>query len=161
MDERVWIGNDHGGYRLKLKLIEYLDKEKILYNDIGCHSEEIVRYPLYASLIASRISRGEIRRGILICSTGIGMSILANKYPGVRASLCHTEYDGRLTRQHNDSNCLCLGGRVTGEFIAVDILKAWLSGVYEGGRHEISLGMLKEAEKVNLTGECWGNSAEP
>ena len=157
MDTRIWIGCDHGGYALKKHILEYFSAHTIEFNDIGCNSTEIVRYPYYAAAIASRISSGEIGRGILICSTGIGMSMIANKYPNVRASLCHTAYEGRMTRAHNNSNCLCLGGRIIGDFQAVEILESWLKGEYEGGRHDISLGLIAEAEKENFTGNCWTN----
>lgn len=145
--ETIWIGNDHGGYDLKLKILAYLEMKGINYSDVGCMSTDIVRYPHYAGQVAEAVSKGICRRGILICSTGIGMSIIANKYPGVRASLCTSTYMGRMTRAHNDSNLLCLGGKITGEFEALDILEAWLTTAYEGGRHDISLGLIAEAEK--------------
>jgi len=146
MDE-IWIGNDHGGYELKLVLLNYLEEKGISYKDIGCHSTEIVRYPHYAIQIASAVSNGEIARGILICSTGIGMSIAANKFRSVRASLCTSVCMARLTRAHNDSNILCLGGKITGVYEAVDILETWLTTEYIGGRHEISLELIQEEEK--------------
>lgn len=155
MEKRIIIGNDHGGFRLKNILVEYLKEHGYQVEDVGCDSEEIVRYPYYAAKVAGAVSRGEYARGILICSTGIGMSIIANKYKGVRASLCTSTYMGKMTRAHNDSNLLCLGGRITGEFEALDILEAWLTTAYMGGRHDISLGLIADAEKVNLTGERW------
>lgn len=151
----IRIGNDHGGYALKLKLLAHLAKRGIAYEDVGCDSEEIVRYPLFASRVAGAVSRGEADRGILICSTGIGMSIIANKFKGVRASLCTSTYMGRMTRAHNDSNLLCLGGRITGDFEAVDILDAWLDTEFEGGRHCISLDFIKDAEETLLSGAVW------
>jgi ribose 5-phosphate isomerase B len=153
--DTVWIGCDHGGYELKLGVIEHLRSHSILVHDAGCHSTEIVRYPYYAAQVAEAITRGEARRGILICSTGIGRSIIANKYPGIRASLCTSTYMGRLTRAHNDSNVLCLGGKITGAFEALDILEAWLNTPYEGGRHDISLGLICEAEKVLTKSAIW------
>ncbi|MEA4934222.1 MAG: ribose 5-phosphate isomerase B [Lawsonibacter sp.] len=143
----IIIGCDHGGYRLKGFILEFLDSVSIPYTDIGCDSEEIVRYPHYASEVAHRIQSGEYTRGILICSTGIGMSLVANRYPGIRASAVTDHYTAAMTRQHNDSNVLCLGGKIIGEFVAVDILKAWLTNEYIGGRHDISLGLLKEVEQ--------------
>lgn len=142
----IIIGCDHGGYRMKGFVLEFLDAEQILYTDIGCYSEEIVRYPHYAAQLAHRIQSGEFSRGILICSTGIGMSIAANRYPGIRASAVADHYTAAMTRQHNDSNVLCLGGKVLGEFAAIDILKAWLTNEYIGGRHDISLGLIKDIE---------------
>ena len=157
----IWIGNDHGGYELKLKILEYLDEKGIPYRDVGCDSTEIVRYPRYAALVAGAVSRGEADRGILICSTGIGMSIAANKYKGVRASMCATSYAAKMTRAHNDSNILCLGGRSVGVLEALDMLELWLNEPYQGGRHDISLGLIKEIEGENLTGECWTQQGEP
>ena len=107
-NQTVWIGNDHGGYELKLHIMEQLVKRGIPAQNVGSDSNEIVRYPYYAAKVAGAISRGEAERGILICSTGIGMSIIANKFKGVRASLCTSTYMGRMTRAHNNSNILCL-----------------------------------------------------
>lgn len=158
----IYIGNDHGGFALKQVIINYLKENSISYVDIGCDSTEIVRYPKYASKVAEAVATKVADRGILICSTGIGMSIFANRYKGVRASLCTDTYMGRLTREHNDSNILCLGGKVIGEFVALDILKAWLESEYQGGRHDISLGLLKDAEeklcnpRIPDDSELWG-----
>lgn len=156
----IWIGNDHGGYELKTKILEYLDQHDIPYNDVGCHSTDIVRYPYYVAKVAGAVSSGEADRGILICSTGIGMSIAANKYKGVRASLCATSYSGKMTRAHNNSNILCMGGKTIGTFEALEILEQWLTTEYEGGRHDISLGLIEEIEEKNLTGENWINEGE-
>lgn len=109
-EDKIVIANDHGGYRLKCRLLEYFRENGIPYEDLGCDSEDIVRYPYYAARVAQAISEGSARRGILICSTGIGMSIVANRYKGVRASLCTSVTEAVLTRAHNDSNLLCLGG---------------------------------------------------
>jgi ribose 5-phosphate isomerase B len=151
----IWIGNDHGGFQLKLKIMEYLQKKGIPYNDIGCESEEIVRYPYFAATVAGAVSKGIISRGILICSTGIGMSIIANKFKGVRASLCTSAYMGKMTRAHNNSNILCLGGKITDANEALDILEAWLITEFEGGRHNISLGLIEEAESAFCSPEGW------
>ena len=147
------IANDHGGYRLKKYILEFLDEQGIPYTDIGCYSEEIVRYPHYAKQVCERILSGEFSRGILICSTGIGMSIAANRFPGIRASAIADHYSAVMTRQHNDSNVLCLGGRTIGEFQAIDILKGWLDSEYIGGRHDISLGLIKDLETEILHGK--------
>lgn len=151
----IYIGNDHGGLELKRKLIEHLRARGLEVRDVGSNVTEIVRYPHYAAQVASAICTGHADRGILICSTGIGMSIIANKFPGVRASLCTSTYMGRMTRAHNNSNILCLGGRITGDLEAIDILDAWLDTAYEGGRHDISLGLITDAERQNFTGESW------
>lgn len=128
----IYIGSDHGGAALKKVIVDYLAENDITYVDVGTHSTEIVRYPKYAAKVAEAVANQKAYRGILICSTGIGMSIFANKYKGVRASLCTDTYMGRMTREHNDSNLLCLGGKITGEFVAMDILKVWLESKYEG-----------------------------
>lgn len=151
----IWIGNDHGGYDLKLAIVKLLGERGIEYNDVGCDSTQIVRYPYYAALVAGAVSTGKAERGILICSTGIGMSIIANKFPNVRASLCATHYTGMMTRAHNNSNILCLGGRSTGLFEALDTVKAWLDTEYEGGRHDISLDLIADGEKTLLSGRQW------
>jgi ribose 5-phosphate isomerase B len=158
--DAIWIGNDHGGYELKLQILEYLKNKAIPYNDVGTGSTDIVRYPYYAAKVAGAVSRGEAKRGILICSTGIGMSIFANKYKGVRASLCTSTYMGKMTRMHNNSNLLCLGGKITGVFEALDIVDAWLTAEFEGGRHNISLGLIEEAEKSLSTSNAWEHGPE-
>jgi ribose 5-phosphate isomerase B len=150
----IWIGCDHGGYELKQQILADLDRRGISVRDVGCHSTEIVRYPHYAAKVVEAIAAGEAQRGILICSTGIGMSIIANKYPGIRASLCTSTYMGRMTRAHNNSNVLCLGGKITGVFEALDILEAWLNTPYEGGRHDISLGLIHDAEQALVKSAC-------
>jgi len=153
--DQIWIGNDHGGYDLAQQILEYLQKKEIAAQHVGSYSGEIVRYPYFAAKVAGAVSRGEIRRGILICSTGIGMSIIANKFKGVRASLCTSTYMGKMTRAHNDSNLLCLGGRITGVLEALDILEAWLTTGYDGGRHDISLGLIAEAEDTLCNHGGW------
>jgi ribose 5-phosphate isomerase B len=152
---KIIIGNDHGGYQLKKEILRFLEQRKTIdILDIGANSEEIVRYPYYAVKAARAVSKGEADRGILICSTGVGMSIVANRQRGVRASLCTSTYMAKMTRAHNNSNLLCLGGRITGVFEALDILEAWLDTEYEGGRHAISLGLIDEIDGgVELEGE--------
>lgn len=156
----IWIGNDHGGYELKLEIIEYLKSRNLAYHDVGSNSTQIVRYPYYAAKVAGAVSRGEIKRGILICSTGIGMSIMANRFKGVRASLCTSTYMAKMTRKHNNSNILCLGGKITGVFEALDILETWLTTEYEGGRHDISLGLIEDAEKSLCASSVWEHGPE-
>ena len=151
----IWIGSDHGGSELKSQIVEYLTNKGIAVNDVGCHSEEIVRYPYYAALVAEAIVRKEASRGVLICSTGIGMSIIANRYRGIRASLCTSVHMGKMTRAHNDSNLLCLGGKITEGQDALEILDAWLETPFEGGRHQISLGLIRDAESAISSCEVW------
>lgn len=160
VNDVIWIANDHGGYQLKKEIIRFLEEQGIACKDCGSDSEEIVRYPYYADQVAAAVSEGRIRRGILICSTGVGMSIMANRYPHVRASLCMSPTVAHLTRAHNDSNILCLGGKITGVMEAQSILKEWLYTEYEGGRHDISLGLLADAEQMLCTGEKWVHGDE-
>ncbi len=146
MVKRIVIGNDHGGYEAKLEITKHLDEKGVEVVNFGSDSTEIVRYPHYARRVAGAVGRGEFERGILICSTGIGMSIAANKIRGVRASVCTSHYMGMMTRQHNDSNVLCLGGKITGIYELLDIVDAWIENDYVGGRHDISLGLIGEME---------------
>ena len=146
-DERIIIGNDHGGYQAKAALVPHLQERGYEVTDIGCESEDIVRYPHYARKVWGVVARAEYRGGILICSTGIGMSIAANKIKGVRASMCTSHYMAKMTRQHNNSNVLCLGGKITGVYEILDIADAWLDNDYIGGRHDISLGIIAETEE--------------
>ncbi len=159
-DEKIWVGNDHGGYELKLQIVEHLVKRGFQVHNAGTDSTAIVRYPYYAAQVSEAILRGGAARGILICSTGIGMSIIANRYAGIRAALCTSTYMGRMTRAHNDSNVLCLGGKITGVFEAIDILDAWLNTAYEGGRHDISLGLIRQAEASLSKSAVW-NPSDP
>ncbi|MBA4387964.1 MAG: ribose 5-phosphate isomerase B [Verrucomicrobia bacterium] len=146
MVKRVMIGNDHGGYDTKIELVKHLSAKGIEVINAGSDSTEIVRYPLYARKVAGAVARGEVERGILICSTGIGMSIAANKIKGIRASVCTSHYMAMMTRQHNDSNVLCLGGKITGIFEIFDIVGAWLENNYIGDRHAISLKLISDME---------------
>jgi len=151
----VWIGSDHGGFELKEKLVRQMKEQGHDVTDVGCGAADNVRYPYYAVEVASAVAKGEAGRGILVCSTGIGMSIYANKFPGIRAALCLTPLMADMTRRHNDSNILCLGGKITGEWDAQRILDIWLNTDYEGGRHDISLGLIAETEKIHMTGNIW------
>ena len=154
---KIIIGNDHGGYELKLRLLRHLESRcDIEIVDIGCDSEDIVRYPLYAAAVSDAVAHGEADRGILICSTGIGMSLVANRYQGVRATLCTSSYMGKMARMHNDSNILCLGGRITGVFEALEIVDVWLDTDFEGGRHCISLELLRQVDEAAHEGRLDG-----
>ena len=151
----IWVGCDHGGYEVKAAIVSYLQEHGYEVTDIGTNSAEIVRYPYYAARVAQVVASGKADGGVLICSIGIGMSMVANKFKGVRASVCSSHYTAMMTRRHNNSNVLCLGGKTLGIFEIIDILDAWLSNEYEGGRHAISLGMMAEGENVLLTGSQW------
>jgi ribose 5-phosphate isomerase B len=152
---KIAIGSDHGGYELKTRIVEHLRQKGMQIVDVGSGSTEIVRYPYFAAKVANMVADGEAPRGILICSTGIGMSIMANKRRGIRAALCTSSYMARMTREHNGSNILCLGGKITGEFEAIDIVDTWLHAEYQGGRHDISLAVIAEAEQTLCTEKSW------
>lgn len=122
----IALGSDHGGYRLKQEIIQYLEKQKLEYKDYGCDSEESCDYPVYAKKVAEAIVSGECDRGILICGTGIGISIAANKVNGIRAALCHDTFSAQATREHNDANILALGARVVGSGLALKIVDTFL-----------------------------------
>ena len=154
-DKRIIIGNDHGGYELKLAIAHYLREKGYPVIDAGSHSKEIVRYPYYAAIVANTVLSGQAWRGILICSTGIGMSIIANKFKGIRAALCYSSYQSKMTSAHNNSNILCLGGRCVGDLEAMDIVDNWLNITYEGGRHDISLELINQMEEINFSGNKW------
>jgi len=129
------IGADHGGVHLKEVVIRCLENHGIPYLDVGTNGESSVDYPDFAAKVASGVANGDYERGILICGTGIGMSIAANKFYGVRAALCHNTYTARMSRAHNDANILVLGERVTGVGVAEEIVNVWLETDFEGGRH--------------------------
>ena len=134
-EDRIAIASDHGGFNIKNILSEYLLQKGHKIDDLGTYSSDSVDYPDFAHTIAERIANGIDKRAILICGTGIGMSITANRYPGVRAALGNDIYSARMSRLHNDSNVLVLGGRIVGSELATEIVSTWLSTEFEGGRH--------------------------
>jgi len=144
---KILIASDHAGFALKEKLEAYLIKKGFQVKDLGTHAPDRCDYPEYAARLARGISRKGYRRGVLICKTGIGNSIVANRFPGVRASLCCTTKAARLTRQHNDSNVLVLGSGFVKERLAKRILTVWLTAEFAGGRHARRLHQLKKIEK--------------
>jgi len=133
---KIALGSDHAGYELKEDLRAYLAELKIEALDLGTFSEDSADYPDVAVKVAEKVARGEVERGLLICGTGIGMSIVANRFAGVRAALCHDLYTARISREHNNANILALGGRLIGKGLAREILKVWLESEFQGGRHE-------------------------
>lgn len=136
------IACDHGGYELKQEILKHLDKRGIAYKDFGCDSTEAVDYPIYARKVTDAITGGECERGILICGTGIGISIAANKVKGIRAALCTDCFTAEATRQHNDANILALGGRVVGPGLALKIVDTFLDTPFsnaERHKHRIEL----------------------
>ncbi len=131
----VAIGSDHGGFELKEKIIKILMVEGCTVADVGCDSSASVDYPDFAERVCKTVIEGKTRYGILICGTGIGMSMAANKHRKIRAALCHDNYTARLSREHNNANILCLGARVTGTGVAEDIVRIWLNTPFSSGRH--------------------------
>lgn len=136
---KIVVSCDHGGLPMKDVVTETLAKNGCEVIDMGVHNAESVDYPDYAVKALSVLTSGGCDRAVLICGTGIGMSICANRVAGVRGTLCHDAYTARMSRQHNDSNCLILGGRVLGPAIAQDIVQIWLTTGFEGGRHQARL----------------------
>ncbi|MFO7716294.1 ribose 5-phosphate isomerase B [Desulfosarcina sp.] len=134
--QRIIIGCDHAAYRLKETLKTALQKQGIAVTDVGTYSEAAMDYPETGRAVAQKISSGDFDRGILICGTGLGMSMVANKYPHVRAALCNDLFSAAMSRRHNNANILVMGGRVIGDGLALEILKAWLETPFEGGRHQ-------------------------
>ncbi len=144
---KIAVACDHGALELKSKLVQLLEKLGYEPLDLGVHNYDSVDYPDYAEKVAQLVSSGEAPRGLLLCGTGVGMSIVANKFKGVRATLAHDHYTAVMSRQHNNSNILCIGARVTGEEVAFDILQTWLTTPYEGGRHDKRLDKISALEK--------------
>ncbi len=132
---KIAVGCDHAGFELKEELRAYLKEREIEVVDIGTRDETPIDYPEPGVAVAEKVSTGEVPRGILICGTGIGMSIVANRFPGVRATLCHDVYTARMSREHNDSNLLVLGGRLLGKGIAREIVRIWLETEFQEGNH--------------------------
>lgn len=142
--KRLTIGCDHGWLNLKNKIIEHLKAKEYEIEDVGTHSFDSCDYPVFAKKVAYKIQSGEYEKGILVCGSGIGVSIVANKIKGVRAALCGDCFSARVTRLHNDTNVLCLGERVIGEGLALDIVDIWLNTNFEGGRHQNRINMMEE-----------------
>nr|WP_309098280.1 ribose 5-phosphate isomerase B [Fredinandcohnia onubensis] len=143
---KVAIASDHGGLVLREEIKKVLDELEIEYDDFGCECSTSVDYPDYALPVAKKVANGEYDRGILICGTGIGMSIAANKVQGIRCALCHDVFSAKATREHNNSNILAMGERVIGPGLAVEIAKAWLTTEFLGGRHENRINKITEYE---------------
>lgn len=131
----IAFGCDHGGYTLKKDIVALLEQSGHTVLDMGCFSEESVDYPDFAAAVCATLLDSRAQRGILVCGTGIGMSIAANRHPHIRAALCHEAFTARMSREHNDANVLCLGARVLGIGIVLDIVKTWLITEFAGGRH--------------------------
>ena len=133
---KVVIGSDHGGFALKKVVLELLENLGHEIQDVGCYTLDSVDYPDFADQVSEKVISGEADRGILICGTGIGMSMAANKHQGIRAALCSEQYTAHMSREHNDANVLCMGERVTGSGVAEEIVRTWLATPFGGGRHQ-------------------------
>lgn len=145
--KKIIIATDHAGFLLKEKLKPYLEKNGLKVKDLGTCSKESCDYPKFAYDLARHVSSGKYKRGILVCKTGIGNSIVANRLPGVRAALCYNIKAARLSREHNDSNVLVLGSAFVNERLAKKIAKVWLTTEFQGGRHKRRLNQIKDIEK--------------
>lgn len=143
---KVALAADHGGFKLKQEIKSLLESMNISVEDFGCECETSVDYPDYALPVAEKVASGEFDRGILVCGTGIGMSIAANKVHGIRCALVHDTFSAKATREHNDTNVLAMGERVIGPGLALDIVKIWLETEFLGGRHERRVDKIKEIE---------------
>lgn len=144
---KIAIGSDHAGYNLKLEIIKYLEGKGYIIKDYGTYSKESCDYSDYGKLVAEAIINKEADEGILVCGTGIGISIAANKVPGIRAAHCTDTFSAHSCRQHNDANILTLGERVTGIGLALDIVDSFLTSDFEGGRHAIRVNKIADIEK--------------
>ena len=144
---KIVIGSDHAGLALKEELKEFLATLGYRVTDLGTHSDQAADYPEYAARVAEAVASGQFPRGVLVCGSGIGMAIVANKFPNVRAAVCLDEDMARLSRCHNDANILALAGRRTGTEKAQAILAAWLETEFEGGRHRARLDKIREIER--------------
>ena len=147
---QIGLACDHGGFELKEELKAFLRSIDLEPIDMGTFTEDSVDYPDFGVLVAEKVSRGELERGILICGTGIGMSIIANKFPRVRAALVNDLYSSRCSREHNDSNILVIGGRIVGKDLAKEIVKVWLDTPFAGERHKRRLEKIEALEKKNF-----------
>lgn len=146
---KYFIGADHAGIDIKKYVKELFEKKGHEVIDLGPHTKERVDYPDFAKKVCEAVLKDKNSKGILICGSGIGMSMAANKFSGIRAALCHNEYAAKMAREHNDANVICLGERVSGYGVIESIVEAWLEAKFEGGRHE------GRVEKINaLFGSC-------
>jgi len=141
--KKIALASDHGGFDLKESVIAHLLNTGWEVDDLGPHSGDSVDYPDYGIKLAEAVAEKKVERGIVICGTGVGMSIVVNRYPGIRGTLCSDVFTAKLCREHNDSNILIMGGRVIGKGLAAEIVNTWLNTPFEGGRHQ------KRLDKIN------------
>jgi ribose 5-phosphate isomerase B len=144
---KIAVGSDHAGYHVKQVLVRRLSEAGHEVKDCGCHDAESCDYPDFAHAVAQRVSAGEAVRGILVCGTGLGVCMAANKHVGVRAATVHDRFTAQMSREHNDANVICLGARVLEEKLAVELTEYWLTVPFAGGRHERRVGKI-EADKL-------------
>jgi len=147
---KLAIASDHGGFKLKKAILNFLSTKNIDFLDLGVGDENSVDYPDFAADVASRVSRGEVQGGILVCGTGIGMAITANKFKGVRAAVVTDEYTAKMSKEHNNANVIAVGGRVLEETAAIRTVQAWLEAQYQGGRHDRRLNKIKDIEEKHF-----------
>ena len=141
---KMIIGSDHAGFSMKEQVKAHLQKQSIEVEDVGCHSDESVDYTDFGKKVARKVSDGTFDRGILICGTGLGMSMVANRFPGVRAALANDLFSAIMSRRHNDSNILAMGGRLIGDVLALEVVDTWLETPFEGGRHQRRIEKMDE-----------------
>jgi len=153
--QKIAIASDHGGFELKEDIKLFLKEIGYEPVDFGTENSNSVDYPDFGAKVAETVAKSEIPMGILICGTGIGMSIVVNRFHGVRGALCNDVYSARMSREHNDSNVLILGGRVVGKGLAREMVKTWITTKFEGGRHQKRLDKIKELEVKIRKGEIW------
>ena len=144
---KIALGSDHGGFSLKKEIIKYLEKKNIEVTDFGTYTQDSCDYPDYAIKVAEEVAGGNFEFGIIVCGTGIGVSIVANKVPGIRAALCSDTFSAHATRQHNNANILTLGARVVGEGLVLDIVEVFITAKFEGARHQKRIDKITEIEK--------------
>jgi ribose 5-phosphate isomerase B len=144
---QIALACDHGGFELKEELKTFLKSLGVEPIDLGTFNEDSVDYPDFGTLVAEKVSRGELEKGILICGTGIGMSMVANKFPRIRAAVANDLYSSRCSREHNDANILIIGGRIVGKELAKEIVRVWLETPFAGGRHKRRLEKIEALER--------------
>lgn len=147
---RIALASDHAGYDLKTEVMKFLSQKGVESKDFGCRAGEVADYADHGAAAAASVCRGECDRAVLFCGTGIGMAIVANKFKGIRATPCWNEYTARVSRSHNDSNCLTLGGRVVTVEEALRIVEVWLTTDFAGGRHERRVNKIADIEERNF-----------
>ncbi|NCC87327.1 MAG: ribose 5-phosphate isomerase B [Clostridia bacterium] len=146
----IALGCDHGGFELKESIKKHLDNNNVEYKDFGIHTCESVDYPSIAKLVCDAVISGECEKALLFCGTGVGMSIAANKVKGIRAACCSDSFSAKYTRLHNDSNVLCLGGRVVGAGLATELVDLFINTEFEGGRHQIRVDQITKIEQEKI-----------